>query len=393
MASRYAAVFPLSELINWIFHTRGQRHEELPHSYQMMLFWAGLRGAVGVALAAGITGDNADALRTTVLVVVVLTVILFGGTTARMLEVLGIRMGVEDEDDSEDEDPYLGMQMGRRQLGMRTGRYADDLDDFATSPTDSPYGNALQLGARDSSLRLHSKRPLAGPYRQNSRGAYSTQSSSDSEADEPLPSSHNDIESRGITAVDAEDREGMVFKDGQWFTSLDERYLLPLFSNSVASRRHNQRKAIKRANSLYGEESGPSSPRQPNMDSYHSDYEGNDADSESGKGKGGLTAAQRNFSGSVTDFFFARPDNQGGGQTSGSTTPTGDAPYPPQRNRSRGDLRPLTVANAASSHNSSRRASTPTITRANDILDQEGTSAQGWRDDVKGSGGDDVGKR
>ncbi|KAF8900436.1 Cation/H+ exchanger [Gymnopilus junonius] len=42
--TRYAAVFPLSEAINLFQkHVRGQRNEELPHSYQMMLFWAGLR--------------------------------------------------------------------------------------------------------------------------------------------------------------------------------------------------------------------------------------------------------------------------------------------------------------------------------------------------------------
>ena len=72
-----------------------------------MLFWAGLRGAVGVALAAGFQGENAPALRTTVLVVVVLTVIIFGGTTARMLEVMGIRTGVEEagDIDSDDEVP------------------------------------------------------------------------------------------------------------------------------------------------------------------------------------------------------------------------------------------------------------------------------------------------
>ena len=94
---RYASVFPLSEIINLFHkHIRGQRTEELPHSYQMMLFWAGLRGAVGVALAAGFQGDNAEILRTTVLTVVVLTVVVFGGTTARMLEILGIRTGVED---------------------------------------------------------------------------------------------------------------------------------------------------------------------------------------------------------------------------------------------------------------------------------------------------------
>jgi sodium/hydrogen exchanger-like protein 6/7 len=68
-----------------------------------MLFWAGLRGAVGVALAAGLTGNNAWALKATVLVVVVLTVIIFGGTTARMLEILGIRTGVIEEIDSDDE--------------------------------------------------------------------------------------------------------------------------------------------------------------------------------------------------------------------------------------------------------------------------------------------------
>ena len=79
--------------------------EELPHSYQVMLFWAGLRGAVGVALAEGIVGsdENVSTLRATVLVVVVLTVIIFGGTTARMLEIMGIRTGVVEEVDSDDE--------------------------------------------------------------------------------------------------------------------------------------------------------------------------------------------------------------------------------------------------------------------------------------------------
>ena len=68
-----------------------------------MLFWAGLRGAVGVALAAGLSGVNGPTLRATVLVVVVLTVIIFGGTTARMLEIMNIRTGVVEEIDSDDE--------------------------------------------------------------------------------------------------------------------------------------------------------------------------------------------------------------------------------------------------------------------------------------------------
>ncbi|KAG8532197.1 uncharacterized protein KY384_003838 [Bacidia gigantensis] len=70
-AARWCAVFPLSKAVN--------------------------------ALAAGLTGKNGSALQATVLVVVVLTVIIFGGTTARMLEIMGIRTGVVEEVDSDDE--------------------------------------------------------------------------------------------------------------------------------------------------------------------------------------------------------------------------------------------------------------------------------------------------
>ncbi|KAL0473097.1 sodium/hydrogen exchanger 3 [Neurospora intermedia] len=107
-AARWLAVFPLSRLINWFIRFRARRHgreaaDVLPYNYQAMLFWAGLRGAVGVALAAAFTGKSRFALQATVLVVVVLTVIIFGGTTARMLEILEIKTGVVEEIDSDDE--------------------------------------------------------------------------------------------------------------------------------------------------------------------------------------------------------------------------------------------------------------------------------------------------
>jgi len=108
-AARWVAVFPLSKAINWFIHYRARRRgtdstaDELPYNYQAMLFWAGLRGAVGVALAAFLVGENTYALKATVLVVVVLTVIIFGGTTASMLEILEIRTGVVEEIDSDDE--------------------------------------------------------------------------------------------------------------------------------------------------------------------------------------------------------------------------------------------------------------------------------------------------
>jgi sodium/hydrogen exchanger-like protein 6/7 len=297
MASRYAAVFPLSELINWIYHTRGQRHEELPHSYQMMLFWAGLRGAVGVALATGITGDNADALRTTVLVVVVLTVIVFGGTTARMLEVLGIRVGVEDEDASSDEEGEgwtsrpgaLALQMGpgSRRYAGQNGRGVYDEGDSGEfhSPAQSPYGvpQGMQLGARRGSALPHVA----------SRSGFST-NSDDSDDGEPLPR-HQPVGSEGASGsagagAGSSDKPGMVFRDGQWFTALDERYLLPLFSNSVASRRHHARKARK-ASVYAGEGSEVGTPRgHESFDLAREEEYGADGESENGKIK-----VSRNF--------------------------------------------------------------------------------------------------
>ncbi|EEB09412.1 CPA1 sodium ion/proton antiporter [Schizosaccharomyces japonicus yFS275] len=117
-ASRYANVFPLSNFINKLGHrASGNNVDRIPYSYQVMLFWAGLRGAVGVALAAGLEGENAQSLRATILVVVVLTVIIFGGTTARMLEIMGIQTGVEDEEESDGEIvPSWGRQGNDRVL-------------------------------------------------------------------------------------------------------------------------------------------------------------------------------------------------------------------------------------------------------------------------------------
>ena len=149
IATRYLAVFPLASIINFVHRARGQRHDELPHSYQMMLFWAGLRGAVGVALSNGFQGENAAALRTTVLVVVVLTVIMFGGTTARMLEVMGIKVGVEEEGSSgDDENMLIGRRHEREWLARSTsGPWTGRADLYGYVPYDitSMIGEIMTL--------------------------------------------------------------------------------------------------------------------------------------------------------------------------------------------------------------------------------------------------------
>ncbi|KAF8064290.1 sodium/hydrogen exchanger [Lyophyllum atratum] len=245
--TRYAAVFPLSEAINLFQkHARGQRTEELPHSYQMMLFWAGLRGAVGVALAAGFTGPNAQVLRTTVLVVVVLTVLLFGGTTARMLEVLGIRTGVEDDADSSDDEDFAGRAPW---TGRRSGRFGSFVDDepSALSQNQSYPSRAAQVGSHYG----------ARSYNHQAQGpaVFSTSSSSsfDSDSGEILPmaitpdlsTGHPPRQSLAAAAAG-------VGQDGKWFQALDERYLLPIFSNATASRTFHARRARRTASGAGG---------------------------------------------------------------------------------------------------------------------------------------------
>ncbi|THH19177.1 hypothetical protein EW146_g1956 [Bondarzewia mesenterica] len=260
--TRYAAVFPLSEAINFFHrHARGQRTDELPHSYQMMLFWAGLRGAVGVALAAGFQGENAQTLRTTVLVVVVLTVVMFGGTTARMLEVLGIRTGVEDEAASSSDDdgppPSSSRVWNGRQRWTRNG-YTDDspIPRIAYLSSQQGYGNAAgRMGALYPGPSRYNHQAMASSDSPiNSASVFSAASSEsyDSDGGEVLPLAST---SRGNTGG-AEPATGGAEGEGKWFQAIDERYLLPLFSNATASRTFHARKARRTAGLGFGAEMG-----------------------------------------------------------------------------------------------------------------------------------------
>ena len=88
-----------------------------------MLFWAGLRGAVGVALAAGLDDVNSSpTLKATVLIVVVLTVIIFGGTTARMLEIVGVRTNVVSDDVDSDEEDFMDHSSDLEETWRAVGR-------------------------------------------------------------------------------------------------------------------------------------------------------------------------------------------------------------------------------------------------------------------------------
>ncbi|KAK4049934.1 monovalent cation:H+ antiporter, CPA1 (nhx1) [Microbotryomycetes sp. JL201] len=325
LVARYSAVFPISKLINVIFRARNRNHgpshgrnqsgEELPHSYQMMLFWAGLRGAVGVALAEGMKGKHAPALRTTVLVSVVLTVVVFGGTIGRMIEILGIRTGFEDDEgDSSDEEGGIngyhlaGMDLEGRNGGQSRHSKRRSYPVNNTSSSDrmrakfDPYVSAGDVPYSDKSPRRGS-RALSpqDAHRTSSFVAGATASSSGPPtSDNSVTSDDSDPDVLPPVGVDGADSVSgggaggdlmRVWRDGQWFTVLDERYLLPVFSNATASRRQATKKArlqAKRKSFAVEEEGGDRGSSAQANSPYLA-------------GRGGMNRSE--FTGSFTDII------------------------------------------------------------------------------------------
>jgi NhaP-type Na+/H+ or K+/H+ antiporter len=119
-------VFPLAALINFIhkrktlFQIRRRRQSEnhiqdesqtpdldaneelIPRNHQVMLWWAGLRGAIAFALSMDIEMKNDKVVKTTVLMVVVLSILVLGGTTSFALRKFRVKTGIQPETSSED---------------------------------------------------------------------------------------------------------------------------------------------------------------------------------------------------------------------------------------------------------------------------------------------------
>ncbi len=248
--ARWAAVFPLSRLINWFMRSRkaksGYNHDitstedEIPYNYQMMQFWAGLRGAVGVALAMGLQGDSKYALLATVLVVVVLTVILFGGTTAAMLEILNIKTGCIDENEDNDDDFDIEAPAIQR-ISSATGIHYKRV-----STTPSPYSDESHFNSTRS--------------RHASQDDFVSGSDVDTQIDIPPPSQNfASFPSRGNSLQSLHDSQDNSFSQAsksnfgskpspsvlnfgnllnveeptKWFSSFDENVLKPVLLDNI----------------------------------------------------------------------------------------------------------------------------------------------------------------
>ncbi|KAL5246821.1 hypothetical protein ACHWQZ_G018874 [Mnemiopsis leidyi] len=113
--ARIINVFPLSGLLNL-----GLR-QKIPCKFQLMMWWAGLRGAIAFALAAEYSeGEPRRIILTTTLVIVLATVLVNGSATTTVLELLRIRVdpGFERVGIVEDaETDHIINQLARKEIG------------------------------------------------------------------------------------------------------------------------------------------------------------------------------------------------------------------------------------------------------------------------------------
>ncbi|KAG0331659.1 monovalent cation:H+ antiporter, CPA1 (nhx1) [Podila humilis] len=219
--SRYSAVFPLSSLINMVSVYVFKRSDTLSRPHQVMLFWAGLRGAVAFALAAGLDGvEEAPALKTTILVVVVLSVIVFGGTTARMLAILGVKVGCIDSEGESDEDEHWGEDYDRdREIYLSEDVYGRGNDSQALY---------MQSAYSNSELSLQS-RPSDDEF---GGGSSSGSGSSIGSGEERLRHNHSHRRFGDSNILPLPVATANHPDDTHWFLSFDDRYLKPIFSRS-----------------------------------------------------------------------------------------------------------------------------------------------------------------
>ena len=215
----------------------------------MMIFWAGLRGAVGVALAMGFSGEAKWTLLATVLVVVVLTVILFGGTTASMLEILGIKIGCVDEsgdflDDEFDIEapPRFPQQLQQSNISSVANKNQNIYGNrrFARSSKLSNYKDNL------SAVNLLDQEHGGVPNTGNSSTSNFANVNDDDDDDEIVGSDVDDFISGSISNSTSNinnnnDRGGVLGailsaeEHAKWFTRFDEEVLKPVLLDTLPS--------------------------------------------------------------------------------------------------------------------------------------------------------------
>ncbi|XP_078420352.1 sodium/hydrogen exchanger 9-like [Cetorhinus maximus] len=100
--ARACNIYPLTFLLNL------RRKRKIPWNFQHMMMFAGLRGAIAFALAIRDTDSKPKQMMfTTTLLIVCFTVWVFGGGTTQMLTWLRIRVGVNPDDELNQESIHV----------------------------------------------------------------------------------------------------------------------------------------------------------------------------------------------------------------------------------------------------------------------------------------------
>ncbi|KAI8620854.1 Cation/H+ exchanger, partial [Chytriomyces sp. MP71] len=94
LISRYASTIPVSQLLNRLNPQPASLGPLIPSNHAWILWWAGLRGAIAFALSFEMDATTtAPAIRTTTLIVCVVSIVGLGGTVGLAIEELGVRTG------------------------------------------------------------------------------------------------------------------------------------------------------------------------------------------------------------------------------------------------------------------------------------------------------------
>lgn len=108
---RFFNIFPLSALSNFVSH-RNRKSNKITCKMQFCLWFAGLRGAIAYALAENMPGENRSTYVTATLSICMITTVLCGGFTERILYLAGMKNGVNVNRGDGDEFTGSGQDLG-----------------------------------------------------------------------------------------------------------------------------------------------------------------------------------------------------------------------------------------------------------------------------------------
>jgi hypothetical protein len=107
LIGRALNIFPLSWLANLC---RTKRSNKIPGKMQVVLWFAGLRGAIAFALSENMPGPHKDVYATATLTICIVTTVFCGGLTERMLTAFAMK-----------EEPTPQLSFGNEDDGLNLG--------------------------------------------------------------------------------------------------------------------------------------------------------------------------------------------------------------------------------------------------------------------------------